>query len=70
MPIVDRVGAGDSFSAGIIHGLVNGMSQRDALEFAVAASAIKHTIPGDVNMASVQEVESLVAGHTNGRVER
>ncbi|MCR5535173.1 MAG: sugar kinase [Bacteroidaceae bacterium] len=70
MPIVDRVGAGDSFSAGIIHGLVNGMSQRDALEFAVAAGAIKHTIPGDVNMASVQEVESLVAGHTNGRVER
>ena len=69
-PIVDRVGGGDSFSAGIIHGLVNKMSQKDALEFAVAASALKHTIPGDVNMVSVQEVESLVAGHTNGRVDR
>ena len=69
-PIVDRVGGGDSFSAGIIHGLVNKMSQADALEFAVAASALKHTIPGDVNMVSVQEVESLAAGHTNGRVER
>lgn len=69
-PIVDRVGGGDSFSAGIIHGLVNKMSQRDALEFAVAASALKHTIPGDVNMVSIQEVESLVAGNTNGRVDR
>ena len=69
-PIVDRVGGGDSFSAGIIHGLVNGMSQADALEFAVAASALKHTIPGDVNMVSIQEVESLVAGNTNGRVQR
>lgn len=69
-PIIDRVGGGDSFSAGIIHGLVNNMSQSDALEFAVAASALKHTIPGDVNMVNIQEVESLVAGHTNGRVER
>ncbi len=69
-PIVDRVGGGDSFSAGIIHGLVNNMPQGEALEFAVAASALKHTIPGDVNMVSIQEVESLAAGHTNGRVER
>ena len=69
-PIVDRVGGGDSFSAGIIHGFVNKMSQRDALEFAVAASALKHTIPGDVNIVSIQEVESLVAGNTNGRVDR
>ena len=46
------------------------MSQGDALEFAVAASALKHTIPGDVNMVSIQEVTSLAAGHTNGRVER
>jgi 2-dehydro-3-deoxygluconokinase len=46
------------------------MSQADALEFAVAASALKHTIPGDVNMVSIQEVESLVAGNTNGRVQR
>ena len=69
-PIVDRVGGGDSFSAGIIHGLVSNMSQGDALEFAVAASALKHTIPGDVNMVSIQEVESLVAGNTSGRVQR
>lgn len=69
-PIVDRVGGGDSFSAGIIHGLVNGKPQDWALEFAVAASALKHTIPGDVNMVSLAEVESLMAGNANGRVQR
>lgn len=69
-PIVDRVGGGDSFSAGIIHGLANGKTQQWALEFAVAASALKHTIPGDVNMVSLSEVESLMAGSGNGRVER
>ena len=69
-PIVDRVGGGDSFSAGIIHGLAGGMPQEQALEFAVAASALKHTIPGDVNMVSVSEVESLMNGNGNGRVER
>lgn len=69
-PIVDRVGGGDSFSAGIIHGLANGQTQQWALEFAVAASALKHTIPGDVNMVSLSEVESLMAGSGNGRVER
>ena len=69
-PIVDRVGGGDSFSAGIIHGLANGKTQQWALEFAVAASALKHTIPGDVNMVSLSDVESLMAGNGNGRVER
>ena len=69
-PIVDRVGGGDSFSAGIIHGLVCGMNQQEALEFAVAASALKQTLPGDVNMVSIEEVESLVKGNTNGRVQR
>ena len=69
-PIVDRVGGGDSFSAGIIHGLANGKPQEWALEFAVAASALKHTIPGDVNMVSLAEVESLMNGNGNGRVER
>lgn len=69
-PIVDRVGGGDSFSAGIIHGLANGMPQDRALEFAVAASALKHTIPGDVNMVSLAEVESLMNGNGSGRVER
>ena len=70
MPIVDRVGGGDSFSAGIIHGLASGKSQVWALEFAVAASALKHTIPGDVNMVSLSEVESLMSGNASGRVER
>ena len=70
MPIVDRVGGGDSFSAGIIHGLASGKSQEWALEFAVAASALKHTIPGDVNMVSLSEVESLMSGNASGRVER
>ena len=69
-PIVDRVGGGDAFSAGIIHCLANGISQEKALEFAVAASALKHTIPGDVNMVSLAEVESLMNGNGNGRVER
>ena len=69
-PIVDRVGGGDSFSAGLIHGLANGKPAQWSLEFAVAASALKHTIPGDVNLVSVQEVESLMKGNGNGRVER
>ena len=69
-PIVDRVGGGDSFSAGIIHGLANGKPMHWALEFAVAASALKHTIPGDVNLVSASEVECLMNGNGNGRVER
>ncbi len=69
-PIVDRVGAGDSFSAGLIHGLATGMQPAQALEFAVAASALKHTIPGDVNLVSAAEVLSLAQGNANGRVQR
>ncbi len=69
-PIVDRVGGGDSFSAGLIHGLANGKPMQWALEFAVAASALKHTIPGDVNLVSASEVECLMNGNGNGRVER
>lgn len=69
-PIIDRVGSGDSFAAGIIHGLVNNKSIEYSLEFAVAASALKHTICGDINMASVEEVESLMKGNINGRVQR
>ena len=70
LPIVDRVGAGDSFSAGLIHGLTSGMQPAQALEFAVAASALKHTIPGDVNMVSEAEVLALANGNGNGRVQR
>lgn len=70
-PIIDRVGGGDSFSAGLIHGLLKpGWTQADALEFAVAASALKHTINGDFNLVTEDEVLALTAGNTNGRVQR
>lgn len=69
-PIVDRVGGGDSFSGGLIHGLLTKPSQGEALEFAVAASALKHTVNGDFNLVSVEEVEALAKGNANGRVQR
>lgn len=68
--LVDRVGAGDSFAAGLIFGVLTGRSADKALSFAVAASALKHTIPGDVNRVSVAEVERLAAGDTRGRIQR
>ena len=71
MPIIDRVGGGDSFSGGLIHGLLTYPdNQGKALEFAVAASALKHTIPGDFNMVSKSEVEALAGGDASGRVQR
>lgn len=70
LPIVDRVGGGDSFAAGLIHGLLTKETQGEALEFAVAASALKHTIPGDVNLVSAKEVETLAGGDGSGRVQR
>ncbi|MCR5820952.1 MAG: sugar kinase [Bacteroidaceae bacterium] len=69
-PIIDRVGGGDSFSGAIIHGLITLPTQGHALEFAVAASALKHTIPGDFNMVSEDEVKALAGGAANGRVQR
>ena len=69
-PIVDRVGGGDSFSGGIIHGLLTKPNQGAALEFAVAASALKHTINGDFNLVSAEEVEALAGGDASGRVQR
>lgn len=69
-PIVDRVGGGDSFAAGTICGLLDGKSAADALEFGVAASALKHTIPGDFNVISRGEVETLAGGDASGRVQR
>ena len=68
--IVDRVGSGDSFASGFIFGLVTGMKMSDAAEFGVAASAIKHTIPGDLNHATLNEVQELVKGDGSGRVQR
>ena len=69
-PIIDRVGGGDSFSGGLIHGLLTKKTQGEALEFAVAASALKHTVPGDFNHVSIEEVEALAGGNASGRVQR
>jgi 2-dehydro-3-deoxygluconokinase len=69
-PIVDRVGAGDAFAAALIYALLDGRTPAAALEFAVAASCLKHTIRGDVNQVTVPEVDALAAGAGSGRVER
>lgn len=68
--VVDRVGTGDSFAAGLIYGLATDMGEQVALNFAVAASALKHTIPGDLNLISLAEVQHLVSGEITGRVQR
>ena len=68
--IVDRVGGGDSFCAGLICGLIRGQSPQDALNFAVAASCLKHTILGDANLVTVDEVEKLIKEGGSGRVQR
>jgi len=68
--IVDRVGGGDSFAGGLIFGLVTGRDPAASLRFAVAASALKQTIPGDFNRMSVEEVDRLAAGDASGRVNR
>jgi 2-dehydro-3-deoxygluconokinase len=68
--IIDRVGSGDSFASGFIYGLVTGMAMKDAAEFGVAASALKHTIPGDLNHATLSEVKDLMKGDASGRVQR
>ncbi len=70
MHIVDRVGGGDSFGGGLIYSLLNGYEPQKAIEFAVAASCLKHSIEGDYNMVSVAEVESLAGGDASGRVQR
>ncbi len=69
-PIVDRVGGGDSFAGGFICGILDGKDFKDALEFGVAASALKHTIPGDANIVYRSEVDALVCGDGSGRVQR
>ena len=68
--VIDRIGAGDSFAAGLIYGLLQEWKSDKALAFAVGASALKHTIPGDFNRVSVSEVQQLVAGDGSGRVQR
>ncbi len=70
MQIVDRVGGGDSFAAGLIYALHNDYEPQRAVEFAAAASCLKHTIEHDFNLVSLAEVETLAAGNTSGRVQR
>ena len=68
--IVDRVGGGDSFGGGLIYSILSGKSSKETIEFAVAASALKHTVEGDYNRVSVAEVEKLAGGDGSGRVQR
>lgn len=68
--IVDRVGGRDSFAAGLIHGLLNRHGLQETLDFAVAASCLKHSVEGDFNHVTIAEVESLMKGDGSGRVQR
>ena len=68
--VVDRVGAGDAFMAGSIYAIVNGMDDQSVIEFATAAGAFKHSVEGDVNVASVEEIEALVKGENIGKLLR
>lgn len=70
MTVIDRVGGGDSFGGGLIYGLLSGYSMQDTIEFAVAASCLKHSIEGDFNLVSVDEVKTLAKGDGSGRVQR
>ena len=70
LKIIDRVGGGDSFGGGLIYSLLTGKSTQEAVEFAVAASALKHSIEGDYNMMTVSEVEKLAGGDGSGRIQR
>ena len=68
--IVDRVGGGDSFAGGLIYGLNNLKDKKETLEFAAAASCLKHSISGDFNRVSISDVEKLAGGDGTGRVQR
>ncbi|MFY0654453.1 MAG: sugar kinase [Cyclobacteriaceae bacterium] len=68
--IVDRVGTGDAYAAGLIYGLLNYTEDHESLKFATAACALKHTVPGDVNMVSLQNVQNLIDGDTSGSIKR
>ena len=68
--LVDRIGGGDAFAAGLIYGLVTGRAPEAALRFAIAASSVKQTIPGDFNRGSVDEVDRLAQGDARGREQR
>ena len=70
MVIVDRLGGGDSFCAGLIYSLLNGFNSRNAVEFASAASCLKHSVEGDFNMVTADEVNRLARGDITGRIQR
>jgi 2-dehydro-3-deoxygluconokinase len=70
MPIVDRVGAGDSFAAGLIYGLTALPTEEEALQYAAAASCLKHSIEGDFNLATKEEIQALLKGDASGRIQR
>ena len=70
VPILDRVGTGDAFAAGLIYSLLQGKKDREALAFGVAAACLKHSVMGDFNIVTIEEVERLSAGQTTGRVQR
>ena len=69
-PVVDRVGGGDSFTGGLIYGLLSGFDGQHCVDFAAAASCLQHSIVGDFNLVSVREVEALMGGDASGRVQR
>jgi 2-dehydro-3-deoxygluconokinase len=70
LSIVDRIGGGDAFTAGLVHGLGSGREPREVVEFAAAAACLKHSIPGDFNLATEEEVRALVRGSGGGHVSR
>lgn len=68
--VVDRVGSGDAFMAGLIYGLINNLQESETLDFAIAASVLKHSIPGDVNAVTIEEINALVKGENIGKLLR
>jgi 2-dehydro-3-deoxygluconokinase len=70
LEIVDRVGSGDAFAAGLIKARLDGRPTQEGLDFAIAAGCLKHSIPGDLNRVSVEEVEKLRTGDASGRGSR
>ena len=70
LEVVDRLGGGDAFAAGLIYAMLTSQSPQDAIEFATAAGCLKHTVPGDFNLVKLEEINALAAGDTSGRVRR
>ena len=68
--IVDRVGAGDAFSAGLIYGIIKGLEPQDTVDFAIAASALAHTFHGDFNLSTIDEIKEVASGDVSGRIKR